>query len=170
MSHHIPTAGGILTIIGGVFITLAGLALAVVGAILGALFGFGGTWFFYIGLVVGILIVVVGVLTLVKPEMKTAWGALIIVLAIVSLPTTFGGFVIGFILALIGGILVLTFKPPMMVPVAVPMGYPGQPMGYPGQPMPPPPPMGAPMPSVCPACGGAINPATRSCMACGRTV
>jgi hypothetical protein len=156
MSHHAPTAGGILAIIGGVFILLGGLVLAFIGTLFGAFFGF-GVWVFYIGLVVGLLTIVMGVLALVKPEMKMVWGVLIIVLSIASWPTALGGFFIGFLLALIGGILILVFKPAMMIPVPVPMAYPGQPIG-------------APMPTACPACGGAVNPATRTCMACGRSV
>lgn len=162
MSRNAPTAGAILTIVGGVFIFLGGLLEAALGAIL-SVFGV-ISWFFYIGLFVGLITIILGVLALVRPQMKVAWGAIIIVMAIVSLPTAaLGGFVIGFILALIGGILVLVFKPPMMVAVA----YPGQPM--PGAPMPGQP-VGAPMPMNCPACGGAINPATRTCTACGRAV
>ncbi|HTT25855.1 MAG TPA: DUF6114 domain-containing protein, partial [Thermoplasmata archaeon] len=103
MSHHVPTAGAVLTIIGGVFILLAGLVLAVVGSFI-ALFFPGLAALFFIGLVIGILTLLMGILMLVKPEMKTAWGALTILFAIISIPTAFGGFVIGFILALIGGI------------------------------------------------------------------
>ncbi len=156
MPHHVPTAGGVLTIIGGALVTLVGIALAVVGAFLGA-FGFAFAWLFFIGLGVGILLIVMGILALARPQGKTVWGVLIIVLAIASLPTALGGLFLGFLLALIGGILVLVHKPPMVVTVG-PMGY------YPGQPLP------SAVPVACPSCGGAINPATRTCLACGLSV
>ncbi len=134
---------------------MVGAALAIVGSFL-AVFGFAFAWLFFLGLVVGILLIVMGVLALARPEMKTAWGAIIVVLAFVSLPTALGGLILGFILTLIGGILVLVHKPPTMVAYA-PMGYPGQPLG-------------SSVPVACPSCGGAINPSTRTCLACGRSV
>lgn len=145
MSHHVPTTAAILSLIGGVFILLAGAVLAVIGSFLAFFIG-GSALFFYIGLFVGILTIVFAVMLFVKPEMKTIWGILIIVMSIVSLPTALGGFIIGFILALIGGILALTYKAPVMAP-----------MGMPGT-------------MTCPACGGAVNPQTRTCMACGKMV
>ncbi|MCI4348673.1 MAG: DUF6114 domain-containing protein [Thermoplasmata archaeon] len=164
MSHHVPTAAGVLTIVGGVFILLAGAALAAIGSFLAFFIG-GIAYLFYIGLVVGIITLVMGILMLVMPQMKTAWGAITIVLAIVSLPTALGGFIVGFILALLGGIFAITYKV-----AAQPMGS----MGMPGMPMPPmaaAPMMGGPLPAVCPSCGGAnINAATRTCMNCGRTL
>lgn len=165
MSHHVPTTAFVLSLIGGIFVFLAGLVLAYIASFL-AFFGFGLGGILYIGLVVGILMIVFSILLYVMPQAKTAWGALIIVLSIVSLPFALGGFIVGFILGLIGGIFAITYKPPMMAPM---MGQPmmGQPMmGQPmmGQPT------GAPLPVACPACGGQINPQTRTCMSCGRAV
>ncbi len=165
MSHHVPTTGFVLSLIGGIFVLLGGLALAYVETVL-ASFGFGFILggLAIVGLLVGVLIIVFAILLYVKPELKVAWGALIIVLSIVSWPFALGGFFVGFLLALIGGILAIVYKPPMVAPM---MGQPmmGQPMM--GQPM-----MGQPMaaPMACPACGGQVNPQTRTCMSCGRTV
>jgi hypothetical protein len=108
---------------------------------------------FFIGLIIGILIIVFAILLFVAPQMKTAWGALIIVLSLLSWPFAFGGFFIGFLLALIGGILAITYKPPVMM--QAPMG----------QPM-----MGQPGAMACPHCGGMVNMQTRTCTACGRSV
>lgn len=160
MSHHVPTTAFVLSLIGGIFVFLVGLVLAYVGSLLAG-FGFGlFSGFFYVGLVIGILMIIFAVMLYVMPQAKTAWGAIIIVLSVASLPFTFGGFIVGFILGLIGGIFAITYKPPMMAP---PMGQPmmGQPVM--GQPM-------APPPATCPACGGQINPQTRTCLSCGRAV
>lgn len=145
MSHHVPTTAGILSLIGGVFILIGGAVLAFVGTLFGALFGF-SSFIFYIGLVIGILTIVFAVLLFVKPEMKLVWGILIIIMSLVSWPTALGGFFVGFLLALLGGIFAITYKAPVMAP-----------MGMPGT-------------MTCPACGGAVNPQTRTCMACGKMV
>lgn len=153
MAGQVPTAGAILSLIGGIFVLLVGVWLAIIGTAFSFFLG-SLTGLFFIGLVVGILIVVFAALMFAAPRMKVAWGALVIVLAIVSLPTALGGFFIGFILALIGGILAITYKPtPTMM--APPM------MGAP---------MGGPVPAACPACGGPIDPARRTCTRCGRMV
>ncbi len=148
MSNHVPVAGGVLSIIGSVFVLLAGAALAVLGSFLSFFIG-GLAGLFYIGLLIGVLMLIFSILIFVMPSMKTAWGALVIVLAIASLPFALGGFIIGFILALIGGILTLVHKstPAMAAPM------PGQPVAM-----------------ACPACGGMVNPQTRTCTACGRQV
>ncbi|HEV2231409.1 MAG TPA: DUF6114 domain-containing protein [Thermoplasmata archaeon] len=128
MSHHVPTTAGVLTIIGGVFILLGGLVIASLGAFISFLFPGLGAILVAGGLGVGILTLLMGVLMFVMPQNKTIWGALTIVLAVVSLPFGLGGFIIGFILALIGGILAITYKS------AAP------PPAYMGMPPPPPPP------------------------------
>jgi len=133
MTHHVPKTAAILTIVGGVFVLLGGLALAAIGAIFSFLLG-GLTGLFFIGLVIGILILVFGVLMFVKPEMKLIWGILTIIMAIVSIPFAFGGFLIGFILSLIGGIMAITYK----VREPTPMMYPPGTMAPPPPPPPPP--------------------------------
>ncbi|HZY91755.1 MAG TPA: DUF6114 domain-containing protein [Thermoplasmata archaeon] len=155
MAGQVPTAGAVLSLVGGIFILLGGLVLAFIGAIFSFLLGaYAGILF--IGLVLGILIIVMSILMFVMPRMKVAWGALVIVLAIVSLPfTIFGGFVLGFILCLVGGILAIVYKAP------APMM---------GSPMMAPPPMGGAVPAVCPACGGPVDQARRVCTRCGRAV
>ena len=155
MAGQVPTAGAVLSLVGGIFILLAGLVFAALGAIFSFVLG-GFTGLFFVELVLGILVIVMAILMFAAPRMKTAWGALVIVLSIVSLPFPgFGGFVIGFILALIGGILALVYKAP-------------QPMM--GSPMMAPPPMAGAPPATCPACGGPVDAARRVCTRCGRAV
>ncbi len=106
-----PTAAFVLGLIGGIFILLWALFVTVIGAILspfggGALAGLG-----LIGLVASLLIIVGSVMLYAQPENHTAWGAITLVFALVSLvPPVFGAF-IGWILALVGGILGLVWKP-----------------------------------------------------------
>jgi hypothetical protein len=80
------------------------------------------------------------------PGNHTMYGALIVVLAIVSWITAFGGFFIGFLLALIGGILALTYKP------AVPVVW------------------QQPVQRVCPKCGRVVDPNVKFCPACGNSL
>jgi Family of unknown function (DUF6114) len=157
--HHKPTAAFILSLIGGIFILLGGLAYVALGAFIGSLGvgGVGGAVALYggIGALLGILVIVGGVMLWVRPDQHIVWGILIIVFAIISLVFAFfGGFVIGFILALIGGILGLVFKP-MATMMGGGMMMPGA---------------GTPGVMTCPACGGVVNMQTRTCTMCGRAV
>ena len=79
--------------------------------------GMMGYWFYglpLIGAMVSLasgIIVIIGSLKLYKStEDSTTWGTLIIIFSVVSLLGT-GGFIVGFILGLVGGILALTMKP-----------------------------------------------------------
>ncbi len=65
-----------------------------------------------IGLMLGILVLLGALLLRIKPANKKAWGILIIVFSIPSVITG-GGFIIGFILGIIGGALTLTQKQKM---------------------------------------------------------
>ncbi len=128
MAGEKPTAAMVLSVIGGVFILLGGIVFLVLASIFeGLLGGFGqiptdgGTvdpgvvtaavqTLAIIGIVVGLLVIVFGVLMYVKPAQAKIFGALVLVLSIVS---WFGGagFFLGLILGLIGGILGLVWKP-----------------------------------------------------------
>ena len=152
--HHIPKTAFVLALIGSIFIILAGGLLAVVGATFSFLLG-GLTWIFFVGLFVGILSLIFTILLWVRPENKTIWGVLLIVMSIASWPTAIGGFFIGFLLTLLGGIFAITYKSPVM---AAPMGMPGQPGAPPAPGM------------ACPNCGGVVNMATRTCTNCGKMV
>ena len=107
-----------LTIVGGLFILGGGLVFALVGAILSLY----GVWsgLFLIGVLVGLLTLIVGVLMIAVPSAHSLWGILALLFAFVSIPFALvGGFVIGFLLTLIGGILALTWRPPATPVVTV---------------------------------------------------
>jgi hypothetical protein len=106
-----PIGAGVLTIIGGFFVLLGGLVFALVG-VLFAVFGL-VSGVFLLGLLVGFLTLLVGVLMLAVPSGHTVWGILAICLALASIPVALGGFILGFLLTLIGGILAMTWKPPV---------------------------------------------------------
>jgi len=130
-----PSTAFVLSLIGGIFILLGGLATAAIAAIIGgALFAFfpgGGV------LLIGLLTIFGAVMLRNRPESAHTWGVLILVFAIISLFTSAGGgFIIGFILALIGGIFAMTWKPP--APAQAAWGQ--QPMAPPGAPPMSPPP------------------------------
>lgn len=100
---------GVLTMVGGFFIFLGGLLISFLGVFF-ALLGVSSA-FFFVGLLLGLLTLVMGVLMLTVPRAHVVWGVLTIVLAFASLPFALGGFLIGFLLALIGGILAVRWKP-----------------------------------------------------------
>lgn len=157
MSHHRPIGAAVCTLIGGFFITVVGFWLALLGTAF-AFFLHGFAAFFFIGLAVGLLTIVMGVLMLVAPGAKTAWGIVTILLAIVSLPTALGGFLLGFILALIGGILALTYKSEEMPARPYAMPPPVAPGGVP------------PPPGTCRYCGASNMPGAIKCAACGASL
>jgi hypothetical protein len=63
-----------------------------------------------IALVCGALVLFGAMMLRIKPESKKAWGILIIVFSMPSVITG-GGFIIGFILGIIGGAKALRWKP-----------------------------------------------------------
>jgi hypothetical protein len=63
-----------------------------------------------VGLVSGVIVLLSGALLRSNPSQRTLWGALVVVFSCLSF-LGFGGFVIGAILGIIGGIMALTWKP-----------------------------------------------------------
>jgi len=63
------------------------------------------------GLVSGIIVLVSGVMLRITPSQRTLWGTLILVFSVLSLFGT-GGFIVGAILGIIGGIMALTWRAP----------------------------------------------------------
>lgn len=105
-----PMAAAVLTILGGFFILGGGFLVALFGAIF-AIFGFLSA-LFVLGILVGLLSLLTGFLMLAVPSAHVIWGVLAIVLAVASLPFAFGGFLLGFLLTLVGGFLALRWKRP----------------------------------------------------------
>jgi hypothetical protein len=74
------------------------------------------------GIICGLIIIVGASAIYVKPEGHTVWGTLILAFSILSLFGTLGGFVIGFILGLAGGVLALVYSPHTLRRVCVKCG------------------------------------------------
>lgn len=125
-----PTAAFVLSLIGGIFGLLGALVWLALGAFLAFFptFGLGVTLLGVIGVLFSIIMMLGGVMMYTKPEQHVMWGAIVLIMSIVSIPFTFAGLIIGFILGLVGGILGLVFKPqaPMAAPYAPPMAPPPQ--------------------------------------------
>ena len=131
-----PTAAAVLSIVGGVFILLFGIVVLVLASILGALLGGLGApvdptailvAYALPAIIIGIVVIALGALMLMKPTSARVLGVVVLVLSIVSFFFG-GGFFLGGILALIGGILGIVFKPTMMQPMmAPPMAPPSMP-------------------------------------------
>lgn len=152
-----PTGAIVLSIIGGVFVLLGGLLATVIGSFVVCFtFGLGGGWILILGalgLLFGILMIVFGALMYHTTENHTVYGALVLVFSILSIFTAFGGFFIGFLLGLIGGILGLAFKQ-----------RPAQAVFFP-----PAPAAAAPTVAqrVCLKCGRMVDPGVKFCPHCG---
>ena len=121
-----PTAAFVLSLIGGIFILIGAIFLLVTAipfllgqvpeveapigifAFLGGLLAVGSI----IGLISGILIIIGAIMINSGERGKVRnGGILVLIFSIISLIFSVGGFFIGFILGLIGGILALTWKP-----------------------------------------------------------
>lgn len=120
-----PTAAFVLSLIGGIIYLLAGIITAVASYLIGSLASFGGLEAVGIafaavgavGIVSGVIMVVGAVMMNSSVKSKVRTGAiLVLVMMIIGAYFTIGGFVIGFILALIGSVLGLTWKPTETMP------------------------------------------------------
>jgi hypothetical protein len=123
-----PTAAFVLSLIGGILYLLIGFAVAVLVGFLGLLASFaipiagfaiaiiGG-----IGLVSGILMIVGASMMNSSDVGRVRTGSvLVLIFLLVGALFTFGGAVIGFLLALIGSILGLTWHPSAPTPQPAP--------------------------------------------------
>ncbi len=143
MNEKIPLTAAILAIVGSVFVLIGGLVEAALGAFISLFLPGYGSAIIGGAFGVGAGCLIMSILLFVAPAQKLIWGILLIVFAILSLVfDLFGGFIIGFILVLIGGIMAITYKPasPQVVYVQA-MGTPPMAAPPPNFP-PPPPPMG----------------------------
>jgi hypothetical protein len=167
-----PSTAYILSLIGGIFIVIdAIITIAVTAALGSVLAGLGFPGFGAILVTLGVIALIFGLIVLYgaiqlksNPARAKHWGVLILVFSIVAFLGG-GGFYIGSILGLIGGIMALTWSPPTPAP-----GY-GQPMaagtpawGAPPPPAAPPPPMGQ---KFCAHCGSPNAAGAQFCAKCG---
>lgn len=170
-----PSTAYILSLIGGILILIDGIITAAVAAAVGSViagFGFGGLGailiiFGVIALLFG-LVVLYGAMQLKnRPETAKTWGILILIFSLISFIGG-GGFYIGAILGLVGGILALVWSPPAPQP-----GY-GQPMmqaapawGQPPAAAAAPPPAAAGGQKFCSSCGSPNAAGAQFCAKCG---
>ena len=120
-----PTAAFILSLIGGVIYLLVGIVIASAASFIGSLssvapmgmIGAAVAVVGAVGIISGIIMVVGAIMMNSSERSRVRTGAvLVLVLTIIGAIFTVGGFVIGFILALIGSILGLTWKPSESMP------------------------------------------------------
>ncbi len=127
MASEKPTAGFVLSLVGGIFWVLQAVvffALASMMESLGAGLGFAGmgavsTLLGGISLLFAVLILLGAAMMYARPAQAKIWGIVTLVFAVIGFFFV-GGFYIGSILALVGGILGIVWKPPMQ-PMAQPM-------------------------------------------------
>lgn len=133
-----PTTPFVLSLIGGVFILFGGVVMSMFGYWFGSGYpgGYGGwgygmmgpgmmgypgfsmmEWtgfgvFGVLGVVFGAIIIVSAVMLNRRPQEHNTWGTLIVVFSVLSIfGGAMGGFGIGLVLGLIGGVLAITWKP-----------------------------------------------------------
>jgi len=120
-----PTAAFILSLIGAVliiinamiiavFTTVAGAILSIVGRTLGAFLGRLGGFIFLmgiVGVVIGIIILVGAFMINSEDKTRITTGSIIVIVFSVISFLIGGGFIMGSILCIVGGILGLTWSP-----------------------------------------------------------
>jgi hypothetical protein len=126
-----PKTGSILALVGGILIMLTGVLLVLVStfilpnldfsnltvpqgltsasmpALISGVVGVMGTF----GLASGVIVLASAVMLLAKVGQRNIWGILILIFSVLSF-LGLGGFIIGAILGIVGGILTLRWKPP----------------------------------------------------------
>jgi hypothetical protein len=76
------------------------------------LFEFGVGLTGMLGVFAGIVIILASVMLVKRPEKCSTWGSVIVLFAFFSIyGAVIGGFGIGFVLGLIGGVLAITWRP-----------------------------------------------------------
>jgi hypothetical protein len=132
-----PAVAFILSLVGGIFILLGGGVMSMMGSYSGSYgfgmmrmmgrYGYGGMMrcgygpsfgmmgigtFGILGLIFGVIVIVSALMLNSKPEQHSTWGILIVLFSVLSIfGSAMGGFGIGLILGLIGGVLAITWKP-----------------------------------------------------------
>ena len=132
-----PTVAFILSLIGGIFILLGGGTMSMIGSYgYGMMNGYGGYggmmsgygyspgfgmmrgysyfgMFGLVGVLFGIAVIASAMMLHRNPAEHSKWGLIILIFSILSIfGSAMGGFGIGLILGIIGGILALTWKAP----------------------------------------------------------
>ena len=131
MKSGYPRTASILALVGGVVIVLGGALLMAVSAFIlphldytnlktptalapGSLpalvSGVVGTMGLF-GLISGVIVLVSAIMLLTNPSRWKTWGVLVLVFSVMSF-LGLGGFIVGALLGIVGGILALRWKPP----------------------------------------------------------
>ncbi len=133
MTEEKPTAAFILSLVAGVFILLGGGMMTMIGSWLGN-YGYGmmgryvgsdgmmGTGYGMmgfalgamgiLGLIFGAIVIISALMLNSKPEQHSTWGSVIVLFSVLSIfGSAMGGFGVGLVLGLIGGVLAITWKP-----------------------------------------------------------
>jgi hypothetical protein len=118
-SRETPSVAFGLALAGGIIIIFAGLVVTVLGALVTYFIAGLGGIFGLIGVVWGVLIVVCAFMLRSRPEQHVGLGIAIILLSIFSWFGAFGGFAIGFLFSIIGGIMALAWNPQTGIAVTV---------------------------------------------------
>ena len=126
LAFLVSLIAGFLIVVGGVFTSMVGILLRITGfesansqvtwpGTLGSgvgLFEFSVSLMGIVGVLAGTIVILAAVMLLRKPEKRSTWGSLIILFSLFSIyGAAMGGFGIGIILGLIGGLLAITWKP-----------------------------------------------------------
>jgi hypothetical protein len=108
-----PTIAFVLGFTGGMIILVSGVLVGVILLVAGTLTPPGPVTVFagLFSILDGVAVIVGSTLTYVNPRNHTIWGILVGVLSVASWITpSYGGFLVGLILGLAGGILGITWK------------------------------------------------------------
>lgn len=104
-----PPFAATLTMAGGVLVLLGGWTLLAWNTPLDRVFALDRLY--GVGIVLGVALVVVGGVELLVPRTRRVLGLTALLLAAGSVPLAFGGFVVGFLLAVTGGTLAIVARP-----------------------------------------------------------
>jgi hypothetical protein len=132
----------VLSLLGGILVFLVGLLITFVGALVTMMtFGIGGIFGLW-GVFCGIAMMYGAYMMNSHPEQHSTWGIVVVILSVLSWGSL-GGFGLGFLMGLIGGILGILWQP-----------------------------SGAHLPATgsryCPSCGKQVDPSAKFCPSCGR--
>lgn len=152
-----PSGAYFLTLVGGIIIAFVGVIIFLfAGVVIDLLIpGSTGTVILTLsalGVLVGLLLIVCAWTLKHAKDATPVVGVVIIILALASLPFTLGGFGIGFLLALFGGILAILWKPSQDPRLDATGTAPNMSI----------------IQRVCPTCGALSSPASTFCSTCGK--
>jgi hypothetical protein len=177
-----PRSAYLLSLIGGILIFVDALLVILYATYGNSVFSLGlgalGMIVLYtegiIGALCGIVVVVGAVRFRYRPATSPIWGLIVIVVSIVSVIVVYGGFFVGFVLALIGGVLAYTWKPQPVAPVVPAASNPAwrAPAGAPSRSLPPPTTPGPTLTGArfCQFCGTPVATGGKYCPRCGASV